>query len=212
MRAHRGSLAKPLLVVSLFILGLEGAAGPKTAGQDTPVPATNAGKSAPPVRVAKKAAVPDTSGAEQEIERDREPDVDGPDEIDKRAEWFYKQRSSVNGHVPAGARLRAYEHLQRMMVAEGKLKQRVDGTYAEVLPESGTSTQAWTSIGPRPTLGSSFGPVTGRITTIAVDPSDSTGNTVLIGGAQGGIWRTTNAGAAWTAVGDQNASLAMGSI
>ena len=52
----------------------------------------------------------------------------------------------------------------------------------------------------------------GRITTIAVDPSDATGNTVLIGGAQGGIWRSTDAGVTWAAVGDQNASLAMGSI
>lgn len=140
---------------------------------------------------------------------------DGPEAIRKRAEWFYKQRSSVNGRIPAGARLKAFQHMQRMMVAEGKLAQRPDGSYAEVNPQSsppGAVTNMWASIGPTPTTGGFFSPVTGRITAIAVDPSDATGNTVLIGGAMGGIWRSTDAGATWTPVGDQNASLAMGSI
>ncbi|HET6932555.1 MAG TPA: hypothetical protein VFI45_19680, partial [Candidatus Acidoferrum sp.] len=182
------------------------------AGQETPAPTANTGQGTPVPRVVKKDGAPAASSADQGKESGNEPVPGGPDEIDKRAEWFYKQRSSLNGRLPNGARLKAFEHLQRMLVAEGKLKQRVDGTYAEVMPESGTSTTTWTSIGPTPTLGSEFGPVTGRITTIAVDPSDSTGNTVLIGGAQGGIWRTTDGGLTWTAQGDQNASLAMGSI
>ncbi|HEV2194267.1 MAG TPA: IPT/TIG domain-containing protein [Candidatus Acidoferrum sp.] len=144
-------------------------------------------------------------------------DADGPEALRKRAEWFYKQRSSVGGHIPAGARFKAFQHMQQMMLREGKLTQRLDGSYAEVAPQSwlsplGAVTSPWTSIGPTPTTGGFFSPVTGRVTTIAVDPSDSTGNTVLIGGAMGGIWRTTDGGASWTAVGDQNASLAMGSI
>src|SRR5205823_6366289 len=109
--------------------------------------------------------------------------------------------------------------MQRMMLAEGKLVERPDGSFAEVAPQfaaaplATTVTNPWTSIGPTPTTGSSFfSPVTGRITAIAVDPSDPTGNTVLIGGAQGGIWRTMDGGTTWAAVGDQNASLAMGSI
>lgn len=139
------------------------------------------------------------------------------DTIRKREEWFYKPRASSKGHIPAGARARALQHMQRMMVAEGKLVQRADGSYATVAPEStptplGAVANTWASIGPTPTTGGFFSPVTGRITTIAVDPSDTTGNTVLIGGAQGGIWRTTDGGTTWTAVGDQNASLAMGSI
>src|SRR5258708_12813586 len=67
-------------------------------------------------------------------------------------------------------------------------------------------------MGPTSTTGGFLSPVTGQVTAIAVGPADSTGNTVLIGGAMGGIWRSTAAGATWTPVGDQNASLAMGSI
>src|SRR5438876_1122236 len=133
-------------------------------------------------------------------------------------------RSRIAGRLrrtshPAVRPVCALQHMQRMMLAEGKLVERPDGSFAEVAPQfaaaplATTVTNPWTSIGPTPTTGSSFfSPVTGRITAIAVDPSDPTGNTVLIGGAQGGIWRTTDAGATWTAVGDQNASLAMGSI
>jgi len=146
------------------------------------------------------------------------PEKDSADAIRKREQWFYKQRASANGHIPAGARLRALQHMQRMMVAEGKLVQRSDGSFAEVAPQFGAAplaaavTNTWSSIGPTPTTGGFSSPVTGRITATAVDPSDSTGNTVLIGGAQGGIWRTTDGGVTWTPVGDQNASLAMGSI
>src|SRR5579862_4630087 len=201
MRAHRVSLRKYLLAITFFILGLGAGAGCVSAGQEAPAAGANSGQSTATTRVAKKTASPNPASVVQRSEADKETDVNGPDDIDKRAEWFYKQRSSVNGRLPAGARLKAFEHVQRMMVAEGKLKQRVDGTYAEVMPESGTSTTTWTSIGPSPTLGSFFGAVTGRITTIAVDPADSTGNTVLIGGAQGGIWRTTDGGVTWTAQG-----------
>jgi photosystem II stability/assembly factor-like uncharacterized protein len=140
---------------------------------------------------------------------------DSPEAIRKRDEWFYKQRASVNGHIPAGARAQALAHRDRMMEAEGKLVHRPDGSIAEVAPAAsaaGAVTNPWTSIGPTPTTGGFFSPVTGRITAIAVDPSDTTGNTVLIGGAQGGIWHSTDGGTTWAEVGDQNASLAMGSI
>jgi len=155
----------------------------------------------------------DADSAEGSQDKDDKTEKDSPEAIRKREEWFYKQRASVNGHIPAGARLKALQHMQRMMAAEGKLVQRPDGSYATVTPQAGsTSFPAWSSIGPTPTTGGTFSPVTGRITAIAVDPSDTTGNTVLIGGAQGGIWRSTDAGVTWAAVGDQNASLAMGSI
>jgi len=179
------------------------------AGPSDKFPAAKA-KAQPP-RAAQRSA--DASVDNEAQDKQGEKEKDSPEAIRKREEWFYKQRASVHGRIPSGARLKAFQHMQRMMAAEGKLAQRPDGSFVEAMPQSGNaSTPAWSSIGPTPTTGGVFSPVTGRITTIAVDPSDTTGNTVLIGGAQGGIWRSTDAGVTWTAVGDQNASLAMGSI
>jgi hypothetical protein len=172
----------------------------------------------------RRAAVETPSAADASGDSRKAPkaEKDSAEAIRKREEWFYKPRASANGHIPPGVRLRALQHMQRMMISEGKLALRPDGSYAEVAPQSllsplGAVTSTWASIGPTPTTSPFFSPftgfpVTGRITTIAVDPSDATGNTVLIGGAQGGIWRTTDGGSTWTAVGDQNSSLAMGSI
>jgi len=147
------------------------------------------------------------AAAGSNLERDDDADL-----IRKREEWFYSQRSSANGHIPAGARIKAFQHMQRMMEAEGKLVLHADGTYSALLTPQALIATPWMPIGPAPTTGGFFTPTSGRVTTIAVDPSDSTGNTVLIGAAQGGIWRTTDAGTTWTPVGDQNPSLAMGSI
>ena len=53
---------------------------------------------------------------------------------------------------------------------------------------------------------------------VALDPADPTGNTVYIGGAQGGVWKSTNAATTiannvtWSAVTDDQATLSIGSI
>jgi large repetitive protein len=49
--------------------------------------------------------------------------------------------------------------------------------------------QVWAPVGPAPTNGQAN---VSRITAVAVDPSDPTGNTVYTGGASGGIYKTTN--------------------
>jgi hypothetical protein len=74
----------------------------------------------------------------------------------------------------------------------------------------------WISLGPEPipngqTFVSSV-PVSGRVTVIAIDPADSSGNTVYVGAAQGGVYRTLDGGATWTALLDSAQSLAIGSI
>ena len=62
-----------------------------------------------------------------------------------------------------------------------------------------TDTQAssiWTPIGPTGLDGAPQGIAgadrSGQVGAIAVDPSDPTGNTVYLGGATGGVWKTTN--------------------
>ena len=39
--------------------------------------------------------------------------------------------------------------------------------------------------------------VTGRVTSVAVDPSDPSGNTYYVGTANGGVWKTTDGGTSW---------------
>ncbi|WP_220369774.1 Ig-like domain-containing protein [Paludisphaera rhizosphaerae] len=54
-------------------------------------------------------------------------------------------------------------------------------------PSNALSRNTWTSVGPATVSGSS-----GLIGAIAQDPSDPSGNTFFIGGATGGVWKTTN--------------------
>lgn len=202
-----------LLVAALFLiavfLGTAVAQQTTSAKKEEP---TRAKFPAAKVQSTKVADADADADADSQTAKAPKADKDSPDAIRKRDEWFYKQRSSANGHIPAGAHARALAHMQQMKQAGGALVRRPDGSVAEAAPLVSPVTTTWTSIGPTPTTGGEFSPVTGRISSIAIDPTDATGNTVLMGGAQGGIWRTTNAGAAWTAVGDQNSSLSMGSI
>ncbi len=52
----------------------------------------------------------------------------------------------------------------------------------------------WTPLGPTAVITPGFGLVTGRITAIALDPSDATGNKVYLGTTGGGVWSSSNAG------------------
>src|SRR5712692_9803918 len=73
----------------------------------------------------------------------------------------------------------------------------------------------WTPIGPAPLPNGQIeagpsAPVTGRATTIAVDPTNS--NKVYLGTAQGGVWRSLDGGSTWTNIFDSAQSLAIGAV
>ncbi|MGC2635986.1 MAG: choice-of-anchor D domain-containing protein [Acidobacteriaceae bacterium] len=61
--------------------------------------------------------------------------------------------------------------------------------------DTGTSpaTSAWQPVGPLQVNTSAWNLVTGRVTTLAADPSDTAGNTLYAGTNGGGIWKSTNA-------------------
>ena len=74
---------------------------------------------------------------------------------------------------------------------------------------------AWQAIGPSlipngQTYGSNRVDVIGRVSAIAVDPSEP--KHLLLGAAGGGIWESTDTGATWQPRGDQMPSLAIGAI
>ena len=77
----------------------------------------------------------------------------------------------------------------------------------------------WQPLGPAPIgAGQTFGtprvPVSGRVSTVVLDPGydGTTNQTVYLGAAQGGVWRSRNNGATWTPLTDDQPSLAMGAI
>ena len=110
--------------------------------------------------------------------------------------------------------------LRSLQAAQPRLR-GVSGT-----PRTAPGT-VWTPLGPLPLASDAsgigvqdYGAVAGRATAVAVDPADATGNTVYIGGAYGGVWKSTNAGpasadasaVAWVPLTDDQPTLAIGSI
>jgi hypothetical protein len=135
------------------------------------------------------------------------------DLVRKRAEWFFRQRASVNGHIPNGLLLQAFARNRKMISDGGTFVEHV----AALKPAISASLQFWTSLGPQPTANTQFyGNVSGRVTALAVDPCDATGNTVYAGGADGGVWVSFNALSGnlvtWQPLTDNEPSLSTGAI
>ena len=148
---------------------------------------------------------------------------DGPisdrdaDHARERDEWFYRGRV-VRGLPSAELRRKAYQAKLQLRA------QQRDGTVS-ANGHASFSAGSWVALGPVPLASDASGngtqdyhQVAGRATAVAIDPADSSGNTVYIGGAQGGIWKSTNAAdpaandVTWTAITDNQATLSMGAI
>ena len=91
-------------------------------------------------------------------------------------------------------------------------RQRQEAGRRLVGPKSSTT---WTEIGPDivtngQALDGSDTPVSGRVTSIAIDPTNS--SKVYLGTADGGVWRSLNGGATWTPIFDSAQSLAIGAL
>ena len=59
----------------------------------------------------------------------------------------------------------------------------------------GASTPTWSPLGPGSVLTLQYGLVSGRVTSMALDPADSTGNHLYVGTTGGGVWMAQNAAA-----------------
>jgi hypothetical protein len=78
---------------------------------------------------------------------------------------------------------------------------------------------AWQPAGPSPLNNSGgaayfqgFAPVGGQVTAIAIDPSLAADTTIYAATNNGGIWKSSDGGATWTATSDGMPSLAMGAL
>jgi hypothetical protein len=137
-----------------------------------------------------------------------------------RDEWFTLGRTAPSGESPGLLRYRAYQ--QKL-----QLRTRNFSARTVIADPRLSSTGGWVSLGPAPLASDATGvgaqdyhQVSGRATAVAIDPADPTGNTVYIGGAHGGVWKSSNAGSLstspssviWSPVLDYEPTLAVGSI
>jgi len=102
------------------------------------------------------------------------------------AQHFLAQRGVVPGHRAQARSLSPH----RLSAA---LSARPMAASAEATTNSAASA-TWQPLGPTAVLTSDFGLVTGRISAVTLDPSDSTGNHLYIGTTGGGVWSSSNAG------------------
>jgi hypothetical protein len=96
---------------------------------------------------------------------------------ESRAHHFSAQRSSADGSSAAVAFQRAREQAFALLAK----------------PRGVSLTANWQPIGPISILSPSYGNLSGRITALALDPNDTTGNTLYVGTTGGGVWKSTNA-------------------
>jgi photosystem II stability/assembly factor-like uncharacterized protein len=140
---------------------------------------------------------------ERQRQWDKQQEEEERDLAKARSEWFYGQRAYPREHVPANAHATALKQLNHRLAALRSANVNGRGPTVNSL--------TWTPIGPQPIDTPYTDPVvTGRVSALAVDPRNS--NTVYLGGAMGGVWKTTDGGTTWTPLTDTQTSLAVGSI
>ena len=138
-------------------------------------------------------------------------------------QWFMRGRMAAE-HPAAMLRLLAYQQKMQLRNARRLVMQNSEATTNQIVSPSAV----WVPLGPAPLASDAsgtglqdYGWVSGRATAVAIDPADSTGNTVYIGGAYGGVWKSTNAASGsfgnatsvnWTPVTDNQATLSVGAI
>ncbi len=126
-----------------------------------------------------------------------------------REDSFYAERAYPAQTIPLGARQHAIEQADS---EEQRLRQ--SPKFARELARlEAASDESWASLGPQP-LNSGSNVWTGRVSALALHPQyDGANNqTVYVGGAQGGVWRSTDNGNNWNPIMDDQPSLAIGSI
>ncbi|MGE3109069.1 MAG: hypothetical protein AB7G11_13745 [Phycisphaerales bacterium] len=79
--------------------------------------------------------------------------------------------------------------------------------FAALLAPGAARAQVWTPRGPAPITSNQF---TGRVSAIATSPTHA--NTYYVAGADGGVWRTLDAGASWTPLTDTLPTSAIGAL
>jgi hypothetical protein len=146
------------------------------------------------------------------------------DHVKERSAWFLRGRV-VPAKASAEMRRQAYVKKMQLRSQRNTADAMTQRRSSSGSPPPSTAAGLWTPLGPVPLASDASGTglqdyhqVSGRATAVAIDPADASGNTVYIGGAQGGVWKSTNAATGnpsnvtWIPLTDDQATLSVGSI
>ena len=148
---------------------------------------------------------------------------------DLNSNWNRRGRTVPGGESAAALRSRAYRQKMALRAWRAASPPLSSSTYPpkQSLAGAPAVSTVWVSVGPAPLASDATGDgmqdynwVSGRATSVVIDPADPTANTVLEGGAYGGLWKSTNAGnlnsnptmVTWQALLDDQPTLAVGAI
>jgi hypothetical protein len=117
----------------------------------------------------------------------------GQETVPARISPALRARRFLAGRAGGAAALDAArrEHMAMLQAQVAGVDSR-----ARVSPRLNPLSASWTAVGPARVASQSYGDVTGRVTSVAIDPADATGNTVYLGTTGGGVWKSTNAAGA----------------
>jgi hypothetical protein len=101
-----------------------------------------------------------------------------------RVRAFLAERTTRDHSSPALARMEG-QRQQAALLARQRVRAH-DG-------QTSALDAAWQPLGPSSIVSPLYGKLTGRVTAIALDPNDLSGNTVYLGTTGGGVWKSTNA-------------------
>ncbi|MFF0753037.1 glycosyl hydrolase [Streptomyces sp. NPDC004267] len=131
----------------------------------------------------------------------------------ERERFHWERRFGHLGRIPPGVRETQISQVRALRERRDRLEA---GLRAVAGKDPGTDPSApvpggtnWTPMGPGPlvSFGTGYG---GRALALAVDPTDT--NTVYLGTANGGVWKSTDRGLTWTPRSDFQRSLAIGAL
>jgi len=143
---------------------------------------------------------------------EEDPDLPGfASTIDR--ETYLRLRAEHDAILRGWERGKAFDPDRRIRALQ-QMDTQIQRTMSALLPFSAVNL-GWDPLGPAPipngqTFGGVVNPVSGRVTAIAVHPTNP--NIAYVGTAQGGVYRTLDGGATWAPLMDTAQSLAIGAL
>jgi len=109
------------------------------------------------------------------------------------AQRFLAGRTLADGSSAALALNAARRQHLALAQVSSPAAARTGAALGPAAPRANALNPSWQPVGPAQVSSQLYGAVTGRVTSIAIDPTDSTANTVYLGTTGGGVWKSVNA-------------------